>query len=345
MSTKTDLPYESLSHQNGFIFDSDMNCYMLWKQHEFNRWWRNFESLFKHPLSRAFINSVVDDLEFHQRLSSPHGFFRKKKFLSELLNLANFYGGGSIDLFKKEIVNSANPLFSVGLASYALEVFHQKRYKIRWNEPTPQVVQLSLEINRELPPPRSVRPFPWSEKKLSVGIVESKPLSDLLVLKELGHLEIDGERHMILPVSLMERFSSTCLPHAPEMSDLDWIQCPSDWSNPDISIISLIISSVVELFSISERAVYITGKDSWAAYLNAYMSEQGWGDAAVLEYDPNSYETTLIFSKSSITPFSIGLVAGIWERAHGRKFHLNLKLIDSSVQVNIRSLLEFQNVL
>jgi len=345
MSTRTDLSHESLSNNNGFFFDTDLNCYMLWKQHEFNRWWHSFESLFKHPLSRTFINSVVDDLEFHQRLTPPHGLFKKKKFLSQLSDLTHFYGSGTINLMKKEIINSAHSLFSVGLASYALEVFHQKRYKIRWNEPTPRIVQLSFEVNRELPPPRSVRPFPWSVKMTECNFVGTKSVSDLLVVREMGHFEIDGERYMILPASLLERFSSTCLPHAPDMSDEDWIQCPTDWSKPDISIMSLIISSVVELFSISERAVYITGKESWGAYLRTYISEQGWGDATIVTYDSQSYEATLTFLKSPIAPFTIGLFAGIWERAHGRKFHLNLELMDDSIQVNIRSLLEYENPL
>ncbi len=344
MSTKTGLSHESLCHNDGFIFDTDLNRYMLWKQHEFNQWWRSFESLFTHPLSRTFINSVVDDLEFHGRLSAPHGFFKKKKFYSQLSQLTNFYGSGIIDVTKKEITNGANSLFSVGLASYALEVFHQKRYKIRWNEPKPRVVQLSLEINRDLPPPGSVRLFPWSEKMTMRSDVDTKPVSDSFVVKEIGHFEIDGERYMILPASLLDRFASTCSPHAPQLIDEDWIQCPTDWSKPDISIMSLIISSIVELFSISERSVYITGKDSWEAYLRTYLSGQGWGEATIVEYDSHSYDATLIVSKSSITPFSIGLVAGIWERAHGRKFHLNLEVINDSIQVNIRSLLEYENL-
>jgi len=345
MPTKMDLSHASLFHNGGFIFDTDMNCYMLWKQHEFNRWWHSFESLFTHPLSRTFINSVVDDLEFHQRLNPPHGIFRKKKFLSQLSNLTHFYGSGTINVTKKEIMNSAHSLFSVGLASYALEVFHQTRYKIRWNEPTPRVVQLSLEINRDLPPPSSVRPFPWSEEGTEVNIDHSKNISDLLVVKEMGHLEIDGERYMILPASLLERFSSSCLPHAPDMSETDWIQCPTHWSKPDISIMSMLISSIIELFSSSERAVYITGLESWEAYLRVYMLEQGWGDATVITYDPQSFDTTLTFSKTPLTPFSIGLAAGIWERAHGRKLHLNLQSMDCSIQVKIRSLLEYENAL
>ena len=178
-----------------------------------------------------------------------------------------------------------------------------------------------------------------------LNIDQSKNISDLLVVKEMGHLEIDGERYMIIPASLLERFSSSCLPHAPDMSETDWIQCPKDWSKPDISIMSLLISSIIELFSSSERAVYITGLESWEAYLRAYMLEQGWGDATVITYDPQSYDTTLTFSKTPLTPFSIGLAAGIWERAHGRKLHLNLQTIDCSIQVKIRSLLEYENAL
>ena len=59
MSIKTDFSHESLFFDGGFIFDKEMNRYMLWKQHEFNRWWRGFETLFTHPLSRTFINSCL----------------------------------------------------------------------------------------------------------------------------------------------------------------------------------------------------------------------------------------------------------------------------------------------
>ena len=257
--------------------------------------------------------------------------------------MAHFYGSGSIDLTKNEIVNGAHSLFSVGLASYALEVFHQKRYKIRWNEPTPRVVQLSLDDNADLPPPSSIRPFPWS-KILDVGTqIKSNALTDQLVIKEAGHLEVDGERFMIVPVSLLERFFSTCLPHAPRVMDADKIQYPDNWSESDNSILSVIISSVVDIFSRSERSVYINGKDSWDAYLRAYMFDQGWGGAILTSYDSDSYETILTLPKAPLFPFSIGLIAGIWERAHGREFKLVIAEENDSIKATICSLLAYEN--
>jgi hypothetical protein len=343
MSIKMRPTHESLSRIDGFIFDSEMNYYMMWKQHEFGQWWRSFESLFTHPLSRTFINSVVDDLEYHQRLSHPRGLFKKKKFDSELAQLAHFYGSGSIDLTKNKIVNGAHSLFSVGLASYALEVFHQKRYKIRWNEPNPRVVQLTLDDNPDLPPPSSIRPFPWSKVLNTDNQNITQPIADQFTIKESGHLEVDGERFMIVPASLLERFVSTCLPHAPKMSNTDKIQFPNQWSESDNSILSVIISSVVDIFSRSERSVYITGKESWDAYLRAYLFDYGWGSVNLTSYDLNSFETTLILPKASLFPFSIGLMAGIWERAHGRKFKLLINEQNDSIQVVISSLLEYDN--
>ena len=343
MSVKGRPTHESLSRIDGFILDSEMNYYMMWKQHEFGQWWRSFESLFTHPLSRTFINSVVDDLEYHQLLSHPRGLFKKKKFDSELVQLAHFYGSGSIDLTKNKIVNGAHSLFSVGLASYALEVFHQKRYKIRWNEPNPRVVQLSLDDNPDLPPPSSIRPFPWSKVLNKDNQNITQPIADQFTIKESGHLEVDGERFMIVPASLLERFFSTCLPHAPKMSDTDKIQFPNQWSESDNSILSVIISSVVDIFSRSERSVYITGKESWDAYLRAYLFDCGWGSVNLTSYDLNSFETTLILPKASLFPFSIGLMAGIWERAHGRKFKLLINEQNDSIQVVISSLLEYEN--
>lgn len=343
MSLPKPFSHESLSYSNGFLFDEDLNCYMVWKQHEFSRWWRCFESLFNHPLSRMFINSVVDDLEFHNRLFLSKGFFKKKKFVQQVSNLTQFYGSGTIDLSKNQILNGAHSLFSVGLASYALEVFHQTRYKIRWNEPTPLMVQLSLETNSELPPPSSIRPFPWSDKLGEMSGLNYNYLSEFLHVKELGHLEIDGERHLIIPSSLLERFVSTCLPHAPDLSDADWIECPSGWSKSDASMLGLLIQSTSELFSLSERSVYITGKESWKAYLQAYLSESGWGHGDIVSYDHHTFETIINFPKTSVAPFSIGLAAGIWQRAHGRKFRLNIHIVDESIQLNIASLLDYEN--
>ena len=343
MSTRIRPTHESLSKSDGFIFDSEMKVYMMWKQHEFGQWWRSFESLFTHPLSRTFINSVVDDLEYHQRLSPPKGLFKRKKFVQELTQLTHFYGSGTIDLGKNKIVNGGHSLFSVGLASYALEVFHQKRYKIRWNEPTPRVVQLSLEDNADLPPPSSIRPFPWSNM-LDVDEQNNiRPVSDQLAIKGPGHLEVDGERFMIVPASLLERFVSTCLPHAPKVNDANKIQFPNTWSESDNSVLSVIVSSVVDIFSRSERSVYITDMKSWDAYLRAYLFDYGWGSAILTSYDLNSFETQLTLPKASLFPFSIGLIVGIWERAHGREFKLLINETNDSIQVVISSLLEYEN--
>lgn len=342
MSAKDPLSHQSLSISDGFIYDSDLNCYMLWKQHEFSRWWRCFEGLFTHPLSRTFINAVVDDLEFHQRLSPPPRIFKKKKFNSNLSNLTHFFGSGIVDLSNKKILNGAHPLFSVGLASYALEVFHQSRYKIRWNEPTPRVVQLSLEDNVQLPPPKDVPSFPWSAEMSHVQGTEVIDFSNQLVTKESGHLEIDGERYMLLPASFFERFFSSCLPHAPDMSQIDWMECPSVWSLSERSILSIFITSIRELFSLSERSVYITGSESWSAYFRVYLFDQGWGDATLLSYDVESYDTILELPKSPLAPFSIGLIASIWERAHGRKFNLVIGQEEERLNVSISSLLEYK---
>ena len=344
MSHPSYLSHESLSYSNGFLFDQDMNCYMVWKQHEFSRWWRCFESLFNHPLSRVFINSVVDDLEFHNRLFFPKGFLKRKKFNQQVSNLTQFYGSGTIILSKNQILNGAHSLFSVGLASYALEVLHQTRYKIRWNEPSPLLVQLSLEENSDLPPPSSVKPFPWSKKLTQMGELDTNYLAKMVHVKELGHMEIDGERHMIIPASILNRFVSACLPHAPDLSATEWIDCPADWSKSEASILTLIIESTCKLFSLSERSVYITGKESWKAYFESYMSGFGWGQGDVIFYDAQTYKTVINLPKTSITPFSIGMAAGIWERAHGRKFRLNLSVVDNSIQLIICSLLDYENV-
>ena len=146
---------------------------------------------------------------------------------------------------------------------------------------------------------------------------------------------------MLLPASLLERFVSSCLPHAPDMSQNNWIECPALWSSSECSILSVIITSIGELFSLSERSVYITGPESWNAYFRVYLLEQGWGHVTLMSYDVHSYDTILQMPHSPLAPFSIGLITSIWERAHGRKFKLIIGQEDELLQVSISSLLEY----
>ena len=68
---------------------------ILWRQHEFHSWWNQFEAIIDHPLSRTFINGVVDSLEFKNTMPRIGGLFRKKKFKKESNHIGGQLGWGT----------------------------------------------------------------------------------------------------------------------------------------------------------------------------------------------------------------------------------------------------------
>ena len=138
---------------------------ILWRQHEFHSWWNQFEAIIDHPLSRTFINGVVDSLEFKNTMPRIGGLFRKKKFKKESNHIGGQLGWGTFSLENQNVMQSAHPLLSVALGQYLLEAYHEQRFKVRWVEPRSQTVQLEIEASSDLPHPKPVESFPWSNIK------------------------------------------------------------------------------------------------------------------------------------------------------------------------------------
>ena len=194
---------------------------VLWKQHEFHSWWNQFETVIDHPLSRTFINGVVDSLEFKNPMRKVSGLFRKKKFNKES-NLSGDNWLGYISLENQNVMQSAHPLLSVALGQYLLEAYHNQRFKVRWVEPRPQTVQIETESSPDLPHPKPLIPLPWSRE-------DDVEITDLLLIVDQHsqtELKFEGERVALIPIESMDRFLLGCLPYASQQ-DVQWFDAHS----------------------------------------------------------------------------------------------------------------------
>ena len=323
----------------GSIHHDLLGDVIVWRQHELQTWWNIFEPMFNHPLSRMFVNAFIDSLEFNETLDYGKGIFRKKKFKFELNQICTILGWGWIKLRERLIVNSANQLLSVALGQYAIECYDQKRYKVRWTEPRPKVVEIELEETTNLPPPKTQNSFPWSKDSEK----NEQEISTLSFEQHSDYsLRLEGERVLIIPVNGFERFFSSCLAYIPDSSH-EWLDSNDTFDSSLANLLATIIQSIASMFLSSEQPVYIIDKTSWAAYIEHYLVERGWGNVTVLDYNIATYELQLSVHGSKIFPLTLGMICGIWERAHGRTCKMRIERKNETFLIRIQSFLEYQN--
>ena len=311
---------------------------VVWRQHEFHSWWNQFEAIIDHPLSRTFINGVVDSLEFKNTMPRVGGLFRKKKFKKETDQITGQLGWGIVQIEGQIVVQSAHPLLSVALGQYLLEAYHEQRFKVRWVEPRSQTVQLEIEASSDLPHPKPVESLPWS-------IIQQLKATDstLMLDRHSQHeLKFEGERVVLIPIESMDRFLSGCLPYAPQQ-DVEWFDAHSCNFDSHEHLLRAVIQSIAGMFLNSEQPVYIIDESSWTAYIESYICERGWGAAHVSSYDTLDLSLEVKMPMQSQLPFTIGLLCGIWERAHGRAYRLSLRKEKDTFVLQIQSLLDYEN--
>ena len=327
------------SSHTGRLIHPHLGETLVWKQHEFHTWWNLFESTMDHPLSRTIVNAFVDTLEFKTLLRPKRGLFGGKKFQSELNSLSTTLGWGAVSLKSHLVTNSAHPLLSVAFAQYVFETLEEKRFKVRWTEPRSQTVQLELESSQPLPSPSHFDQFPWSND------VPIQQIDDSAITLESGEdyeLRMEGERVILIPTEAIERFMVACLPYAPAQ-DSDWFNHKIESFVPFDNLLPTVIQSVSMMFLEGERPVYIIDESSWPAYFMSYLNERGWGDVVLHAYSSVTFELNVSLKPSAGMPFTLGMICGMWQRAHGRAFQLHLTEKDDIFHLTIQSLLEYQN--
>ena len=129
----------------------------------------------------------------------------------------------------------------------------------------------------------------------------------------------------------------------PLNKDVKWFDTVSLEFDTLKHLLRAIIQSISGMFLKSEQPVYIIDASSWTAYIENYICERGWGGAQVTDYDTSDYTLELTMSMQSQFPFTVGLLCGMWERAHGRAYRLSMHQENDNFVVKIQSLLEYEN--
>jgi len=325
--------------EKGIIRQDTFGEIIIWKQHEFHTWWNLFESRMDHPLSRTLINAFVDGFELKSTIKDVRGLFRKKKLRKEIERISSYLGWGHVEIEQKTILHSAHPLLSVALGHYSLELYHQRRYRIRWTEPRPQVVQIDEESSPQISLPQPHATMPWTGEEIASSFNQS---SIELSIQHKNELRLEGERVVLIPLAFMERFFYGCLPYAPEIH-VDWFSNESSGLDAYENLLMIIVRTTAEMFLSSEQPVYIIDQSSWHAYIEHCLRERGWGSIETRKYNPSTFEFEFSMPMMSHFPLTLGVVVGMWERAHGRSSQITLQEENDIFLVKIQSLRDYQN--
>ena len=154
-------------------------------------------------------------------------------------------------------------------------------------------------------------------------------------------MRLEGERVVLVPIQAIERFLVACKPYG-SPSSMDWFESNVEMNDSDQQLLGTIIQSIASMFLKSDKPVYIIDESSWQSYIDHYLHERGWGSLDVTNYDGSTFELSGSLKKGSHLPFTLGILCGMWERAHGRAYRVSLDEKYDIFLVKIESFLQYQ---
>ena len=110
-----------------------------------------------------------------------------------------------------------------------------------------------------------------------------------------------------------------------------------------VNLLQATIESVTGMFLQSESPVYIIDGFSWNSYIEHYISQKGWGTLNDVDYDEGTFVLKVRLNKIPLFPFAVGMLAGMWQRAHGRFCQMSIEEFETDFRLKFESFLDYQN--
>ena len=312
----------------GRILDPFGHELLLFGVQEFNDWWNQFESFFASPIGRKLIYAATDEEEYslgkHPYIQ-PKKWFSKKKSYSALLQRWRAMGWGVYDLESDSILSPAHPTLTVGFALAAKEHFVQKRFRLEWDQRSSDYI--SIDFSEKNEPMSDVHQAPllnWGEETtLSHGKEE---LNHEIQLRSFGFF-IGQQRGLFVPSQVLNRlyFGLQGRP----LRDARSVQQDMEVEGLEQSIMPLFQASVAAskfMFESSNYGLFVQQESDWNDHVELRLSQRGFGvlsEQGCSLSSTNSLEATL---HSPHPGYSLGLIWGMWERAHGSPFRMKVEI-------------------
>tara|TARA_Y100001954_G_C15807343_1_gene603357 strand:- start:829 stop:1848 length:1020 start_codon:yes stop_codon:yes gene_type:complete len=316
------------STKNGLIIDENGNQWYLWRIDGLDSWWRFFEEIIDAPMGRKLANAACDEEEFllgNIELNF-NGFFRKKKTKAALNARWKLHGWGAPYIYPPSFESiGLTPVFS-GILQAQLEKINSSRYRMLWEEKSPQATILTLEPT-SIPLTKSKSVLPLREK--------GKPL---LVELESGW-RIDGLGHLLLPVGMFKRLEMACSGLVGNIGEDE----RNSWPDFGDGFLSIAIACK-RLFIAGEELFLAADIDGWVDSCETFFGSRGFSSpisGKVLD-TPGGIE--LKFETIPCLAMTVGYLAGAWVRSEGRPVKISVNREDNFDIIKLESRHEISSV-
>jgi hypothetical protein len=298
------------SHNQGNIIDQSGLCWSVWRVDGLDAWWRFFEEAINAPMGRRLANAACDEEEWllNSGQIDVNGLFKKKKMQAALKNRWRLHGWGK-PLSTPFGIESA-PLTPIGsgLLQAGIERQHAKRYRMRWEDKSANLVLVNFS-------PSDAPLVPAGPPPNSLSIQKGEPWETEFE----ADLKIDGQRHCLLPAGLFSRLEDACAGLVGNISSDE----RAAWPKKEDGYLALAIASF-RLFIAGEELFMAVDSNSWLDCVDAVFGIKGLSSPHEVECVDAHGGIKLIFDNLPFGPVSIGYLAGAWTRCEGRPVKVEL---------------------
>lgn len=301
---------------DGFFHDPFGEPCVLIGTVEFSTFCHQLDASFESPLGRKLIYAATDAEE---RLLSGHPsvqfgrWFGKSKAKNRLRQRAIEMGWGGLE--DDHIISPAHDAMTVGFSLAHHEHLDGQRAHVEWNQSSADFIRLRFSSKGEtITPAPAPHRLPWFGADHDGGAS--------------GHLDVDldsraigffkgEERSFFLSTQVFWHLFGSLLgrPLSNDFTSQFHLKIDENFEHPNA--FHAVVHSACLAFEANQRPVYVQSPTDWDGHFHERITERGFGIVRVEQSILAGEEISIFSIKSPVAPVAVGLLVGMWQRAHG----------------------------
>ncbi|HJM54952.1 MAG TPA: hypothetical protein QGI72_01755 [Poseidonia sp.] len=321
---------------SGLIVDGEGVYVILISVNDFHVWWRHFESCFKSPIGRKLIYAASDDEEYFLATSQSFRFpkwFGKKKVI-EAMNVRWKTMGWGVHLPQfRRIQSPCHDALSAGFGLAHHEHAEKRRYRLEWRQINSELIELDFsDKSEDIPIAPKPNPPEWVSSA-DGGEIFLKPLEHEFEPRTFGFF-MGQERSMFIPPTALYRLFQS-VKGRPFNSEQRWREgCTlTGLSEESASLFRALVTSATAMFEASEYSIFIQNQSDWESHLKHRIFSRGLGSTIIEQFSLEDAPAVRMKIFSPLPTLAVGLILGMWERAHGFPCDYEVQIGSDSVVI------------
>ena len=318
---------------DGFFLDPFGQPCVLMGVVEFSKFCHHLDGSFESPLGRKFIYAAADAEE---RILSCYPsvqfgrWFGKSKAKKRLQKRAMEMGWG--DFGEASISGPAHDGLTVGFSLAHHEHISKQRANVEWNQVSADMIHLEYSPkNENITPAPSPPHFPWFGSKHRGSSLRQL---DVELDRRSSSFFNGDERSFFLPTHVFSYLFASIVgrPLSEDISAQFSLEIEESIEHPNTFRAAILAAK--QAFEANERPVYVQSASDWEGHFADRLTKRGFGKVQV-EQSIIDTESSVFSVHSPVAPVAIGLLIGMWQRAHGVIGEVKIEVTSNDLSVSI----------